>query len=129
MIALLFSIWLIRIDSGGRSLDGGGGVKRANERQAVFFRTFNPLTPGGTIYLAFIFLIPLTVGKSIGRRRSSTALWAERLLAAVQRDPSLYNTEMGFIDGNRAVRKAWNHLRRKVSWRNWRRRNQKRKKS
>lgn len=81
-------------------------------------RTFNPLTPGGTIYLAFIFLIPLTVGKSnLGRSKSLSASLSkgngllERLIYKVQQDQQTLYSEMGYVDGNLMLRRAWRDLR------------------
>ncbi|XP_057379587.1 uncharacterized protein LOC130701665 [Daphnia carinata] len=79
--------------------------------------TFNPLTPGGTIYLAFIFLIPLTVGKTkLGRAKSSASLskgngLLERLIHKVQQDQQSLYSEMGYVDGNLMLRSGWRHLR------------------
>ena len=100
----------------------------AKRRQAIGFSPFNPLTPGGTIYLAFIFLIPLTVGKNLaGRRRSSsrTAGLLERLIHKVQQDQQSLYSEMGYVDGNLMLRKAWRDVRDNVAQRllsPWRRR-------
>ena len=97
------------------------------QRQAVAFSTFNPLTPGGTIYLAFIFLIPLTVGKHLGRRLSSskTAGLVERLIHKVQQDQQSLYSEMGYVDGNLMLRRAWRDIRHNLARKllPWRRRN------
>lgn len=93
------------------------------------FSTFNPLTPGGTIYLAFIFLIPLTVGKtSLGRSKSysKTNGLLERLIHKVQQDQQSLYSEMGYVDGNLMFRRAWRDIRdslaKKLLWLPWRRR-------
>ena len=89
--------------------------------------TFNPLTPGGTIYLAFIFLIPLTVGKtSLGRGKSSlkTNGQLERFIHKVQQDQQTLYSEMGYVDGNLMFRRAWRDTRdslaKKLLWLPWR---------
>jgi hypothetical protein len=89
--------------------------------------TFNPLTPGGTIYLAFIFLIPLTVGKtSFGRSSLKTNGLLERLIHKVQQDQQTLYSEMGYVDGNLMFRRAWrdmsDSLAKKFPWLPWRRR-------
>ncbi|EFX68027.1 hypothetical protein DAPPUDRAFT_301714 [Daphnia pulex] len=91
--------------------------------------TFNPLTPGGTIYLAFIFLIPLTVGKTgfgQGKSYSKTNGPLERLIHKVQQDQQSLYSEMGYVDGNLVLRRAWRDIRdslaKKLLWLPWRRR-------
>lgn len=98
-------------------------------------RTFNPLTPGGTIYLAFIFLIPLTVGKTnLGRGKSSSLSKGnrllERLIHKVQQDQQSLYSEMGYVDGNLMLRRGWRDLRdtlaKKLLLLPWRRRRRQR---
>lgn len=105
----------------------GRSISTFKQRQAVGFSTFNPLTPGGTIYLAFIFLIPLTVGKNLGRRQGTsktTAGLLERLIHKVQQDQQSLYSEMGYVDGNLMLRRAWRDIRHSLAERllPWRRR-------
>ena len=85
-------------------LDRPDSSRSFSSRQFAAISTFNPLTPGGTIYLAFMFLIPLTIGAVSGR--SSVG----KLEQILQREgKSLYN-EMGYIDGNLVALKAMEEL-------------------
>ncbi|KAI9559989.1 hypothetical protein GHT06_013997 [Daphnia sinensis] len=117
---------------------GGHGQPRQSsaKMEERSLSAFNPLTPGGTIYLAFIFLIPLTVGKThLGRGKSSSSLskssssssgLLERLIDKVQQDQQSLYSEMGYVDGNLMLRKGWRDLRdtlaKKLRLLPWRRR-------
>lgn len=87
--------------------------RRGPDGRSLGWSTFRPLTPGGTIYLAFVFLVPLTLGKT-ARRRSGwrwPAEWAERLLERVRVEQQSLYDEMGYVDGNLMVRRALYELR------------------
>lgn len=116
----------------GRSQSEKQSRRHHQHRQGSVGRglsTFNPLTPGGTIYLAFIFLIPLTVGKTgfgQGKSYSKTNGPLERLIDKVQQDQQSLYSEMGYVDGNLMLRRAWRDIRdslaKKLLWLPWRRR-------
>ena len=119
--------------SSGRRWGGGSSGLNKNQRQAAaILSPFNPLTPGGTIYLAFVFLIPLTVGKKLinGRMRdrgstSAAAAQLERMVDSVRDEQETLYNEMGYVDGNLMVRTALKSLRNNVAdkwWSLWSRR-------
>lgn len=88
---------------------------RRKEGRSIGWSAFRPLTPGGTIYLAFVFLVPLTLGKVARTRgawwRAAGGEWAERLLERVRGEQQAVYDEMGYVDGNLMVRRALHELR------------------
>ena len=86
--------------------------------------------------MAFVFLVPLTLGKTARRRspfwrRWTGAEWAERLLERVRNEQQSMYDEMGYVDGNLMLRRALYDVRDSIVdrvKRPWRRNKKKRKK-
>ena len=142
-----------------RRWNGGGGSSKtktppaaaSNKQAAAILSPFNPLTPGGTIYLAFVFLIPLTVGKLFVNGRRGAGAGADRatvdagqflspsdgggddnndgplqrIMSSVRSEQETLYKEMNLVDGNLMVRTALKSMRNNMAekwWNLWSRR-------
>ena len=63
--------------------------------------------------MAFVFLVPLTLGKTARRRTSGwpAVEWAERLVERVRTEQQSVYDEMGYVDGNLMFKRALYDLR------------------
>lgn len=110
--------------NGRRFGSSSSGAVTVQSRQ---LSTFRPLTPGGSIYIALMLLVPLTIGVSGGSGVSGSGGGGggDAIAAVFGRSDdgsmSLRN-EMGYVDGNRIagrlVRNLFSVFRRRTDRRN-----------